>query len=1144
MKLTLTTLALLLGTTHAMAQTEGRITTAFDPGWRFLKADAKDAHKPAFNDAKWRQLAVPHDWSIEGPYDQSNPTARGGGYLPAGIGWYRKKFTLPATEAKRLVRIEFDGVMANSEVWVNGVSLGKRPYGYSSFSYELSKHLKYGKGQSNVIAVRADNSVQPASRYYTGAGIYRHVRLVSTEPVHFGEAGVFVSAPTATAQQASLRIASDLRNASAANGEFQLETTVFDPAGKKVQVLESKQALAAGAAAEVVQTLDVANPQRWSLDKPQQYKAVSVLRKGAAVLDTVTTNFGIREAKFEAATGFWLNGVNVKIKGVCLHHDAGALGAAVPLAAWERRFELLREVGVNAIRTSHNPVAPEFLDLADRMGFLVMNESFDTWTAAKHNGEQGYNRFFTDWWETDTRAMLLRDRNHPSIILYSVGNEIHDNLNEPEGFRKYKMQQDLVHKLDPTRPVTMALFRPHLSKVYENGFAETMDIVGQNYRENELVAAHKANPKRIVIGTENNHALSAWHAMRDNAFFTGQFLWVGFDYLGESDWPSTTFDQGLFDRAGNIKPRGSQRQSWWSDKPMVRLVRKQDNGGVGNLVADWTPTDFDTYDDAKVEAYSNAEEVELYLNGKSLGAKAKPADDSPRKWDVTFAPGLLRAVARNKGKEVAQHELRSAAAPARIELTTSRNAIGATFDDAAYVTARIVDANGVTNPNGASELTFSVAGPGAVVAVDNGSVTSHAPYQTNKCKTDRGQCVAVVKANAAGGNITVTASAPGLTAGTALIAAGSTRYTFNGKDSFFTAPLPEGNYKVTLTLGDPKAPSNTTVKAELRRLMLENVAVPAGQTAERSFYVNVRTAKIAPNNGVAAGEVKLKAPRETVTEARAWDQGLTLEFGGKNPAVRTIEITPVQVPTLFLLGDSTVSDQPGEPYSSWGQMLPRFMKPGIAVANHAQSGETYRDSIARRRLDKVVSALKPGDTVIMQFGHNDQKQIKEGKGGPFTTYKDEIRTHVNAIRAAGGVPVLVSSMERRNFDAGGKVVGSLKDYAEATRQMADEMKVAYIDLNEQSKHFYEALGPDESKKAFAEPSPGKIDNTHHNNYGAYELAQAIATGLRQASVPVAAYVEDMYAMYDPTKPDAVATFAVPASVAYNAERPLGDEANK
>ena len=766
-----TTLALLLASlsTAAMAQ-GGRVTTGFDPGWRFQKSEVKGAEKPAFSDSKWRSLAVPHDWSIEGPYDQANPTGRGGGFLPAGTGWYRKQFTLPQSEAKRHVRIEFDGVMANSDVWINGHHLGKRPYGYSSFSYDLTGHLKFGKGQSNVIAVRADNDVQPASRYYTGAGIYRHVRLVSTEAVHFGEGGVFVSASDVGPDSAKLRIQSDVASKAAAPGEYTLQVTIYDPSGKVVQTSETRKTVAAGQAAEFLQEVTVASPQRWSLEKPQLYRAVSTLRNGKDVLDEQTTNFGIRDIKFEAATGFWLNGANLKIKGVCLHHDAGALGAAVPLDAWRRRFELLREAGVNAIRTAHNPVAPEFLDLADQMGFLLLDESFDTWNEAKPNGEQGYNRFFTKWWEADTRAMIIRDRNHPSIVLYSVGNEIHDNLNNPEGFQKYKQQQDLLHKLDPSRPVTMALFRPHLSKVYENGFVETMDIVGQNYRENELVAAHKANPKRKVIGTENGHTLAAWLAMRDNAFIAGQFLWVGFDYLGENDWPATTYDQGLFDRAGNWKPRGYQRQSWWSTKPVVRVVRKADNGGAGSWVANWTPTDFGTYDDAKIEVYSNAEEVELFLNGKTLGAKPKPADDSARNWDVTFAPGTLRAVARNGGKEVAVDELKSAGAAARIVLTTNRPELTPDFDSAAYVTAQVVDANGVVNPNANTAITFTLTGPGAVAAVDNGSNTSHELYQTNKCKVAQGQCIAIVKANAAGGGIMLKASAPGLADGSVSIA--------------------------------------------------------------------------------------------------------------------------------------------------------------------------------------------------------------------------------------------------------------------------------------------------------------------------------------------------------------------------------------
>jgi beta-galactosidase len=759
-------LALLMAINPAFADTQGRLTTPFDTDWRFLKADAKGAEQPAFNDTKWRALSVPHDWSIEGPYDQANPTGRGGGYLPAGAGWYRKKFTLPADEAKRRVRIEFDGVMANSEVWINGHLLGKRPYGYSSFAYDLTKYLKFGKGQVNVIAVRADNTVQPASRYYTGAGIYRHVRLVSTAPVHFGAGGVYISAPKAEAAQASLRIQADLKNDSSAGGDYIVSTTIYDPSGAPIKTTQSKQHLNAGQSATVEQTVDVASPQRWSIDQPRLYKAVSVIKSGNALQDEQDTNFGIRDAKFEADTGFWLDGVNLKIKGVCIHHDAGALGAAVPLAVWEYRFQRLREAGVNAIRTSHNPVAPEVLDLADRMGFLVFDETFDTWTAAKEHAEQGLNRYWKDWWEADTRDMVIRDRNHPSIILYSVGNEIHDDLNSPEGFQKYRQQQDLIHRLDPSRPVTMALFRPGVSKVYQNGFADMMDIVGQNYRENELVAAHKAHPNWKVIGTENAHGLPAWLALRDNPFMAGQFLWIGFDYLGEADWPKTTFDQGLFDRTGEWHPRGYQRQSWWSDKPVVHIVRKSENGGAGEWVADWTPTDFDTYDEAHVEVYSNADEVELFLNGQSLGTKTKPANDSPRDWIVTFAKGTLRAVARNKGKQVAVDELKTAGDPVRIELSATKPALAANWDDAAIVTARVVDANGITVPRATNAINFSVDGKGLIAGVDNGSITSHEPYQSNRCFAASGRCVAIVKAAAAGGKITVKASTQGLADGT------------------------------------------------------------------------------------------------------------------------------------------------------------------------------------------------------------------------------------------------------------------------------------------------------------------------------------------------------------------------------------------
>jgi lysophospholipase L1-like esterase len=366
-----------------------------------------------------------------------------------------------------------------------------------------------------------------------------------------------------------------------------------------------------------------------------------------------------------------------------------------------------------------------------------------------------------------------------------------------------------------------------------------------------------------------------------------------------------------------------------------------------------------------------------------------------------------------------------------------------------------------------------------------------------------------------------------------------------GEPFYFSVDLPEGNYDVKVTLGDDDAAAATTVKAELRRLMLENVATRAGEAKSRSFTVNVRTPRIAAAPGIAPGEVRLKATRETVDEARAWDQRLTLEFNGARPAVRTVEITPAapRAPTLFLLGDSTVCDQPHEPYNSWGQMLPRFFKPGLAVANHGESGETYRDSLARRRLDKILSVMKPGDTLLMQFGHNDQKQIKEGKGGPFTTYKAEIKAHVDAVRARGGQAVIVSPMERRRFDEQGQLVPTLSEYAEAARQSAQELGVPLIDLNAMSKTLYQALGPEGSKLAFAEPRPGNLDNTHHNAYGSYELAKAVVTGLRRLQLPVARYVSDDFA-FDPAHPDPAGAFAVPASPDVTHERPLGDEANK
>ena len=763
----LTVTALAVATTiHAQSP---RVVQPFDKDWHFSRGDSRGAEAPAFNDASWRGVDLPHDWSIEGPYDRNNTTGRGGGYLPGGIGWYRKSFTLNDAAKDSRVFIEFDGVMANSDVWINGHHLGKRPNGYASFQYELTGHLDAVR--PNILAVRADNSIQPASRWYTGAGIYRHVRLVITSPVHVAHWGSFITTSGISAAKADIQIQTTVDNQSASAQTIILQTALMAPDGAvAATTVSSPQKIAAGASAVIMQKATISSPVLWGLDNPQLYKAVTTVLTGKDKRDEVSNAFGIRHARFDAATGFWLNGINLKIKGVCLHHDGGAVGAAVPLAVWERRLDLLKAVGVNAIRTAHNAVAPGFLDCCDRKGFLVMDETFDTWNAGKSNAENGYNLYFSEWWEKDTRDIILKDRNHPSIIIYSIGNEIRDNLNNEEGFHKYTMQQDLIHLLDSTRPVTMGLFRPASSHVYENGLADKMDVVGQNYRENELIDAHNAKPQRKTIGTETRHEQTAWVTMRDNAFIAGQFLWTGFDYLGESDWPRVVDGSGLYDRTGTARNIAYQRQSWWSDQPMVYVMRKEQNAGAGDWISDWSPTDIDTYDEARIQVFSNCDEVELFLNGKSLGAKPMPDDNaSPRSWNTAFEKGTLKAVGRNKGKAVAEQELSTAGKAAKLVLHADKPSIQNNWDDVVYVYATVTDEKGNPVLTADNKVTFSTEGAGLIAAVDNGDLSGTEPFNAKERRSYKGTCIAIVKANAAAGTIKITAHADGLQDGSATV---------------------------------------------------------------------------------------------------------------------------------------------------------------------------------------------------------------------------------------------------------------------------------------------------------------------------------------------------------------------------------------
>jgi beta-galactosidase len=753
----------------------------FDADWRFVRGDPQQAQSIAFDDGRWRRLDVPHDWSIEGPFDEENPAGAAGAFLPTGVGWYRKHFTLTSDRSTRRAFVEFDGVMANSDVWINGFHLGHRPYGYVSFRYELTGHLNYGGGKSNVLAVRANNADQPASRWYAGAGIYRHVRLIFTDPVHFALSGTFITTPTIGKVNSTVHVRSTVVNQSMDAKSVAVDVMILGSDGQVVAITAPAAVrLPPGKSVDVNQ--EATFPAvTWDLSRPNLYRAVVRLRAGQSAVDEDVCAFGVREAKFEADTGFWLNGRNIKIKGVCLHDDMDGLGTAVPLMAWEHRLRALKRLGCNAIRTSHNPVAPQFLDLCDRMGFLVMDEMFDCWTVPKNPYD--YSQFFRQWSLIDLRDTVERDRNHPCIVIYSAGNEIHDT---PRPDIAIPILQSLVtafHEADPTRPVTQALLRPNRSHDFTDGLADLLDVVGVNYRDREVIEAHQEKPSRKIIGTENGKDLRAWTSVRDNAAYSGQFLWAGADYLGEAKrWPGISRENGLIDLTDRPRPIAFERQSWWSDAPMVEIARQEGEEPTGNgdgepqtrpvQVADWTPSNLAPHDELVV-AYSNTQQVELILNEKSLGSQNRHADGAGRVWRVPFAPGVLKAVARDDGKIVATDELRTAGKPAKIILATDHASLAPVWDDVSFVTATVVDSNGVPEPLADDLVHFHIDGPGEVAAVESADVNSTEPFQAVQRNAYRGVCSAIVRATAASlsrggltqGKIHLTATAAGLAPG-------------------------------------------------------------------------------------------------------------------------------------------------------------------------------------------------------------------------------------------------------------------------------------------------------------------------------------------------------------------------------------------
>ncbi len=796
----------------ALHLAQPRQIQAFDSDWRFLQSDAPNAQSTIFDDSAWKPVTLPHDWAIAGPVDENAPSRAAGGFFPTGIGWYRHTLNLSKLDPSKHTFIAFDGIMANSDVYCNGELLGHRPYGYVSFNYDLTPHLHAGK---NIIAVRVDDSQQPASRWYPGAGINRQVRLITTNAVHIAPWGTFVTTPRVSADAATIHVRATVTNDSNAPITVRLQPEFTLPTGNPLiaDPIRSKLAtIPAHSSADLDAETILRHPDRWDLDHPALYAVHAYLVRGDKPIDDESVPFGIREFHFDPDQGFFLNGVHHKIYGVALHTDAGALGTAVPLAAWQRRLTALRALGVNAIRTAHNPPAPEFLDLADRMGFLVMDEMFDAWTVAKNPYD--YHLYFKEWSLRDTADTVQRDRNHPSIILWSAGNEIHDTPKPDIAIPILKSLVDTFHQFDPTRPVTQALFRPNVSHDYDNGLADLLDVVGQNYREQEILKAHADKPSRKIIGTENTHDRNQWTAMRDHPEYSGQFLWSGIDYLGEAGrWPSIGAGSGLLLTTSFPRARAFERQSWWADPataPMVRIARRVQAAHRGPvdpgytsptssnqaattpnapldpttrfgqpLLLDWTPKDESPHTE-NVEVYTNADEVELFLNDKSLGVQQRHPDASPITFLVSYAPGTIKAVALTNGKVVAQDELRTAGKPAHLLLTTGLAAAKLTqkpqaspsptlspdWNDIAYATATLVDANGTVIPDSETRIHFATSGPGKIIAVDNGNLLDHDPFQATDRKLYEGHAIAILRSTSSSGNITLTATTEGLPSAT------------------------------------------------------------------------------------------------------------------------------------------------------------------------------------------------------------------------------------------------------------------------------------------------------------------------------------------------------------------------------------------
>ncbi len=774
----------------------------FNQNWLFTLGDIDKGEKISTDDSKWRVLNLPHDWSIEGEFSKDNPASPEGGALPGGIGWYRKTFTLPEGDKSKQVSVEFDGVYQKSDVWINGHHLGFRPNGYISFQYNLTAYLKYGN-QKNVIAVKVDNSKQPNSRWYSGSGIYRNVWLIKTNKIAVDHWGTFVTTPKVNEQSASINLKTSIKKYTGKPEHVIITSLIYNISGRAVAANTTPGIVLKDSVTIVNQDFTVSNPQLWSVDNPNMYTVVTKVISAGTVVDEYKTPLGIRYFNFDADKGFTLNGKPLKILGVCDHHDLGCLGAAINTRALERQLEILKAMGCNAIRTSHNPPAPELLNLTDKMGFIVMDEAFDCWQRGKKPYD--YHLFFNEWHKRDLEDQILRDRNHPSVLMWSIGNEI-PQQSDTSGFIMARELAAIVHSLDITRPITAANNNPDTrNQIIKSG---AVDLVGYNYHHNDLPHFHDRYPGKKFIGSETTSALETrgfydmpsdsirrwtnekpnrkagrmnvdytvsaydnvsapwgstheetWKFIKKYDFLSGMFIWTGFDYLGEPtpySWPARSSYFGIVDLAGFPKDVYYMYQSEWTSTPVLHLLPHW-NWEAGKTVDVWA-------------YYSQADEVELFLNGKSQGIKTKQGDDLHLLWRIKYEPGVLKAISRKNGSVVLTTEIKTAGSPAKIELTADRNTITADGSDLSFITVRILDNNGIIVPNADNRINFQINGEAFIAGVDNGDPISHDSFKANNRKVFHGLALAVIQAKQKQGEVILTATADGLQPATIKVA--------------------------------------------------------------------------------------------------------------------------------------------------------------------------------------------------------------------------------------------------------------------------------------------------------------------------------------------------------------------------------------